>query len=80
MKKPLRKFAMILLCLLFFLTLISASEPNNLSTQRRTVKAAVIVCKGMIDDGLYKSIQRKTNIALDAGAMISVSCQDILPA
>jgi membrane-bound serine protease (ClpP class) len=68
MKKLLRKFSTILLCLLFLLTSNLASEPNNPPTQRRTVKAAVIVCKGMIDDGLYKSIQRRTQIALDAGA------------
>ena len=36
-------------------------EPNE------TVEAAVIVCKGMIDDGLYKSIQRRTRLALDEG-------------
>lgn len=45
-----------------------ASEPNTLRIDERTVKAAVIVCKGMIDDGLYQSIQRRTQIALDAGA------------
>jgi len=32
------------------------------------VKAAVIVCKGLIDDGLYKSIRRRTQMALDEGA------------
>jgi membrane-bound serine protease (ClpP class) len=32
------------------------------------VRAAVIVCKGTIDDGLYRSIQRRTNMALDEGA------------
>ena len=80
MKKPFRKFATVLLCLLFFLALNSAlvlrseplrrvaSEPNNLSEDSPTVKAAVIVCKGMIDEGLYKSIKRRTQIALDAGA------------
>jgi membrane-bound serine protease (ClpP class) len=36
--------------------------------QGRTVKTAVIVCKGMVDNGLYKSIQRRTQIALDGGA------------
>jgi membrane-bound serine protease (ClpP class) len=29
--------------------------------------AALIVCKGMIDDGLYKSIKRRTEIALNGG-------------
>jgi len=32
------------------------------------VKAAIITCKGMIDDGLYKSIRRRTESALDQGA------------
>ena len=31
-------------------------------------KAAVITCKGMIDDGLFKSIERRSNEALAAGA------------
>jgi membrane-bound serine protease (ClpP class) len=103
----------------------AAAEPNDTSTDFPTVKAAVIVCKGMIDDGLFRSIKRRTQTALDqdveyliyeigtygglvqsaddiskyfildigkkahtvayvttqaisAGAMISVSCQDII--
>src|SRR4030043_1595185 len=68
MNNPLRKFETILLSLLFLLTPNSASEPNNIPMQGQTVKAAVIVCKGMIDDGLYKSIRRRTQIALDSGA------------
>jgi membrane-bound serine protease (ClpP class) len=68
MKKPLQKFAVILLCLLIFLTPNSAFEPNNPGENLPVAKAAVIVCKGMIDDGLYKSIQRRTQIALDGGA------------
>ncbi|MCP4258119.1 MAG: hypothetical protein GY774_11575 [Planctomycetes bacterium] len=94
-------------------------------TQAQGTKAAVIICEGMIDDGLFKSIKRRTQQALDedveylifeistyggilksaddiskyfildigrkvhtaayitteaisAGAMISVSCQDII--
>ncbi|MBP8303265.1 MAG: hypothetical protein KBE04_03955 [Phycisphaerae bacterium] len=31
-------------------------------------KAAIITCKGMIDDGLYQSIRRRTRSALDQGA------------
>jgi len=45
-----------------------ASEPNAAGTDLPTAKAAVIVCKGMIDDGLYQSIKRRTQIALDNGA------------
>lgn len=44
------------------------AEPNETSPEARTVKAAVIVCKDMIDDGLYKSILRRSQEALDAGA------------
>jgi membrane-bound serine protease (ClpP class) len=36
--------------------------------QKRSVEAVVIVCRGMIDDGLYKSIKRRTEIALNGGA------------
>ncbi len=67
-KKSFRKFAVILPVLLLFQTSFGIDEPNGLSMQGRRVKAAVIVCKGMIDDGLYKSIRRRTQIALDAGA------------
>jgi len=34
---------------------------------KKMVQAAVIVCKGTIDDGLYKSIKRRTEIALNGG-------------
>lgn len=40
-------------------------EPNSVAAvERASVKAAVIICKGMIDDGLYKSIRRRTEAAL----------------
>lgn len=68
MKKPLRKFPIVLLCLLLFLASVPAAEPNNTQADLPTTKAVVIVCKGMIDDGLYKSIRRRTNIALGEGA------------
>ena len=123
MKNPLRTISIVLPCVLLLASSLAADgrpEPD-----KPAVKAAVIVCKGMIDDGLYKSIRRRTNIALDqeakyliyeigtyggilksgddiskylilevakkahtvsyitteaisAGAMISVSCQDII--
>lgn len=47
---------------------IGAQGPNEVSAEKPGAKAAVIVCKGMIDDGLYKSIQRRTELALDGGA------------
>jgi membrane-bound serine protease (ClpP class) len=77
MKSGLRKLTIIWPILVLLLTLTGAGEVNpapprsgmnSFPTQERTVKAAVIVCKGMIDDGLYQSIQRRTQIALDTGA------------
>jgi membrane-bound serine protease (ClpP class) len=35
--------------------------------KKKMVQAAVIVCKGTIDNGLYKSIKRRTQIALNGG-------------
>jgi membrane-bound serine protease (ClpP class) len=47
---------------------IGGGEQAAMPEQTRTAKAAVIVCRGMIDDGLYKSIKRRTEIALNGGA------------
>ncbi len=44
---------------------ISILEPNQ---PVREVTAAVIPCQGMIDNGLYESIRRRTDIALEEGA------------
>lgn len=47
------------------------AEPDELDLPMpdfNDVKAAVIVCKGLIDDGLFKSIKRRTQMARDAGA------------
>jgi len=67
MKNSIRKFAIILSLLLFVGAALTA-EPDNGLEERPSVKAAIIVCKGMIDDGLYKSIRRRTQVALDEGA------------
>jgi len=63
---PFRIIAVGVLCLILLAGLSFAVEQNDAGTDLPTTKAAVIVCKGMIDDGLYKSIQRRTQIALDA--------------
>lgn len=68
MKRPFLRFAVVLLCLLSLTAAGSVSEPNSTGEEQRNAKAAVIVCTGMIDDGLYKSIQRRTQTALEAGA------------
>ncbi|MFH1371588.1 MAG: NfeD family protein [Planctomycetota bacterium] len=47
---------------------ISAEEQAGPPTLKGPVEAVVIVCRGMIDDGLYKSIQRRTELALSEGA------------
>lgn len=47
---------------------ISAEEQAGPPAPKRPVEAAVIVCRGMIDDGLYKSIKRRTELALSEGA------------
>ncbi len=51
-------------------TQFAAAQVDNEENQveLKTAKAFVITCKGMIDDGLYKSIKRRTEIALEAGA------------
>ena len=68
MKLALRKIAIVLPCLVLLLGAVMAEELSNTPADTPSVKAAVIVCKGMIDDGLFKSIQRRTQIALDEGA------------
>jgi len=68
MESPFRIIAVSVLCLLLLAGLSMASEPNAAGTDSPAVRAAVIVCKGMIDDGLYKSIKRRTQIALDNDA------------
>ncbi|MHC4425970.1 MAG: NfeD family protein [Planctomycetota bacterium] len=66
MKNSLREIVAFLVCPALFAGLSTAAEPNDAGAGQATAKAAVIVCKGMIDDGLYKSIQRRTQFALDA--------------
>lgn len=65
MKSAFRKIVIVLPCLVLLLGAVMAEELSNAPADSPTVKAAVIVCKGMIDDGLYKSIRRRTKIALD---------------
>lgn len=43
-------------------------EAADSQVERPTAEAAVIICKGMIDDGLYKSIRRRTETAVDGTA------------
>ncbi len=74
MRNGLRKISRILTIFAFIILFaagglcISAEEYAGPPTVKGPVKAAVIVCRGMIDDGLYKSIQRRTELALSEGA------------
>jgi membrane-bound serine protease (ClpP class) len=68
MESAIRIIAIGLLSLMLLTGSSMAVEVNSIDTDVPTVKAAVIVCKGMIDDGLYKSIRRRTEIALDSNA------------
>ncbi len=57
-----------ILSIAFCLYASKAEEVNQPVLQaKRPAKAAVIICKGTIDDGLYKSIKRRTQMALDNG-------------
>ena len=66
MENPFRIIAVGVLSLILVMGLSIAVGQNDAGTDLPATKAAVIVCKGMIDDGLYKSIRRRTQIALDA--------------
>jgi len=46
---------------------VGQMEPNEIPQPQKSVEAVVIICKGMIDDGLYRSIKRRTELALGAG-------------
>lgn len=67
MKVALQKIAIVLPCLSLFLGAVMAEEFSNAPSETPGTKAAVIICEGMIDNGLYKSIQRRTQTALDEG-------------
>jgi len=72
MNNPVRKIIAAFLCmpLLWFFCHAAevGSEPNKSIADLPKAKAVVIVCKGMIDDGLYNSIRRRTQFALEQGA------------
>ena len=69
MESSFRTTAVGVLCLLLLGGPSAGVEPNDSGADKRIAKAAVIVCKGMIDDGLYKSIRyRRTKTALNEGA------------
>jgi membrane-bound serine protease (ClpP class) len=68
MENPSRIFAIGLVCVLVPAGLSAPAERGHAGTDVPAVKAAFIVCTGMIDDGLYQSIRRRSQLALDRGA------------
>ena len=68
MKYPVRDIGFVLFSLLLITGAAFASEYSYSDNAVPQVKAAVITCKGDIDYGLYKSIKRRTKIAIDDGA------------
>jgi len=72
MKNRVWKFGVVLVWLMLVGGLqgqaASIGEANSIVAESPSVKAAVIVCKGMIDDGLFESIKRRTQIARGEGA------------
>jgi membrane-bound serine protease (ClpP class) len=68
MKYPFRDIVFVLFSLLFVAGEAAASEYSYTDNAVPQAKAAVITCKGDIDYGLYKSIKRRTKIALADGA------------
>ena len=56
-------------CALVFLSVCGADEPNEPNdVEVRTATAAVIICHEMIDEGLYESIKRRSELAVEDGA------------
>jgi membrane-bound serine protease (ClpP class) len=60
--------AAILAALVFAEPNAPGADPNAAGRQPKPAKAARIICTGMIDDGLYRSIERRTDMALEDGA------------
>ena len=70
MKNARRIISISLFCLVLVGWLLAAGgdQPGELRVGEPSVEAVVIVCEGEIGYGLYKSIQRRTETAIDAGA------------
>lgn len=58
-----------MLCVVFLTdrSLTVAALPDDINTPD-TVSAAIISCTGLIDDGLFASIKRRANTAIESGA------------
>lgn len=67
MRNPLRIVSFLLLCPLLAVMSLGLAGQGSFTADRSSAAAAIISCKGMIDDGLRRSIERRTEIALDSG-------------
>lgn len=65
MKSFLRTISFISVALLLLVITTARAQTISDSNNVKAVKAHIITCKGLIDDGLYVSIQRRTQQALD---------------
>lgn len=69
MKDRLRLIGLFAACALVFLGVCGAGEPNEPNDAGApTATAAVILCHEMIDEGLFRSIQRRSELAIENGA------------
>jgi membrane-bound serine protease (ClpP class) len=68
MKSSLRKITIIIPCLLLLWGAVTAEELSKALTDPQSKKAAIIICEGMIDNGLFESIKRRSQMAIDNGA------------
>jgi len=67
MKSSLPKIVIVLMLLLVSVSFAQQTSQAITDINSTSVKAAVITCHDMIDDGLYRSIKRRTQSALDQG-------------
>ena len=61
------KTAIFVFWLLFWAAVTLAVEAETAESISPSSKAAIIICKGDIDNGLYRSIVRRTNMAIEQG-------------
>ena len=68
MKRNVRLLLIILPMTLLAFCFAGQTDDPNRAEQENTTKAVIITCKGTIDEGLYKSIKRRSEEAIEAGA------------
>lgn len=69
MKERLRLTGLLAACALVLIGVCGGGEPDDVNVpEAQTVEAALIICHGMIDDGLLESIKRRSELAVENGA------------